>query len=243
MCVLIVDDEVPARQRLASLLRELAPDYELLGEAKNGQEAVDFCQHHEVDVVLMDIHMPGMDGLNAAALISKQPLPPAVIFTTAYSEHALSAFDVNAADYLLKPIRLEKLQHALQKASRLTKLQVNKVEPEEIQYLVAKYRGGIQRIPVDDIYYFHADNKYVVARHKDGELLLEEPLKSLEQRFKDRFLRIHRNALVAIGKLSGLDKDASGVLRVKFSDLDETLEVSRRHQAAIRSLLDQSSVK
>lgn len=234
MKVLVVDDEALARQRLISLLEELGPDYQLAGESVNGEDAIAFCSQHEVDVVLMDIHMPGTNGIEAAKVLATREVPPAVIFTTAYSEHALSAFDANAADYLLKPIRREKLQLAMEKAARLTRLQASQLENGDQSCLVAKYRGGIERVPVSDIYYFQADNKYVVARHKKGEVLLEDSLKSLEQRFAAQFLRIHRNALVAQDKIRSLEKDSEGGYRVRMADIDEMLEVSRRHLAVVR---------
>ena len=237
MKVLVVDDEELARQRLKRLLEELGSDYEFVGEASNGKDAVVFCSRHEVDVVLMDINMPGMNGLEAAIELAGQDLPPAVIFTTAFSEHALSAFDANAADYLLKPIRREKLQLALEKASQPTRLQASKLVQGNDQYLVAKYRGGIERIPVSDIYYFQADNKYVVARHRDGEVLLEDSLKSLEERFAAHFIRIHRNALVALDKIRSLEKDSESGCRIRMVNIDDVLEVSRRHLPGVRELL------
>ncbi|WP_295513049.1 LytTR family DNA-binding domain-containing protein, partial [Thiolapillus sp.] len=158
MKLMIVDDEAPARQRLRGLISELGGDYEVTAEAENGEQAVALSEAHPVDLVFMDIHMPGMDGLEAAAHISRQEPPPAIIFITAYSEHALDAFEVNAVDYLLKPIRRQKLQAALEKATRLTRPLVQK-EAEAETWLTSRYRGGVQRIALSDVYYFRADSK------------------------------------------------------------------------------------
>ncbi len=237
MKILLVDDEQPARQHLRQLLADLGADYQPVGEASNGEEAVKFCAQHEVDVILMDIHMPGMDGLEAARIISNQPLPPAIIFTTAYTEHALSAFDVSAAGYLLKPIRREKLLAALTKATAITRPQMPTTGQEEPEHLLIHLRGGLQRISLDDVYYLKADNKYVSVRHPGGEALLEDSLKLLEKRHAGKFYRIHRNALVNMNRVLGLEKDMRGILQISFDGIDDKLEVSRRHQADVRRML------
>ncbi|WP_296805976.1 LytR/AlgR family response regulator transcription factor, partial [Thiolapillus sp.] len=192
---------------------------------------------HPVDLVFMDIHMPGMDGLEAAAHISRQEPPPAIIFITAYSEHALDAFEVNAVDYLLKPIRRQKLQAALEKATRLTRPLVQK-EAEAETWLTSRYRGGVQRIALSDVYYFRADSKYVMVRHGGGESLLEDSLVSLEKRFPQELLRIHRSMLVRTAVISGLVKNLDGGVQVVFADIDDRLDVSRRHVPAVRRLLN-----
>ncbi len=239
MKILLVDDEPPAREHLKRLLLELGSDYQLVAEAANGERAVAACNQHEVDLVLMDIHMPGMDGLEAARLLSDQPLPPAIIFTTAYSEHALSAFDVSAVDYLLKPIRREKLLAALNKAASLTRPQLATAGTEEAGFLVSHGHGGVQRISLEDVFYLRADNKYVTARHSNGEALLEESLKSLAEQYSKQFLRIHRNALVNMSQVSGLEKQPGGQLYITFNGVDDRLEVSRRHQAEVRKAIRQ----
>lgn len=237
MKLMIVDDEALARQRLSGLIEKLNGEYQIIAEAKNGEEAVALSQEHPVDLVFMDIHMPGMDGLEAAARISRQDLPPAIIFTTAYSEHALDAFEVHAVDYLLKPIRREKLQAALEKATRLTRpLAQAEARPET--WLSSRYRGGVQRIALSDVYYFRADSKYVMVRHKGGESLLEDSLVSLEKRFPDELLRIHRSVLVRSAVISGLEKNLDGGVQVMFADIDDKLAVSRRHVPAVRRLLN-----
>ena len=237
MKLMIVDDEAPARQRLRGLISELGGDYEVTAEAENGEQAVALSEAHPVDLVFMDIHMPGMDGLEAAARISRQEPPPAIIFVTAYSEHALDAFEVNAVDYLLKPIRRQKLQAALEKATRLTRPLVQK-EAEAETWLTSRYRGGVQRIALSDVYYFRADSKYVMVRHKGGESLLEDSLVSLEKRFPQELLRIHRSMLVRTAVISGLEKNRDGGVQVVFADIDDRLDVSRRHVPAVRRLLN-----
>jgi two-component system response regulator AlgR len=192
-----------------------------------------------VDVVLMDIRMPDMDGLEAAAELARQETPPAVIFTTAYAEHALDAFEGQPADYLLKPVRPERLARALERARSFTRAQVHALAQREDDegYVCANFRGGLHRVPVDEVLYFRADQKYVTARHGDGELLLEESLKSLEQRFGDRFLRVHRNALVAYRWVVGLERDAEGRSFIRLRGNGDRLEVSRRHLPLVRRWL------
>lgn len=237
MNILLVDDEQLAREHLKRLLLEMGSDYQMVAEASNGELAVAACNQHDVDLVLMDIHMPGMDGLEAAKLLSDQPLPPAIIFTTAYSEHALSAFDVSAVDYLLKPIRREKLLAALKKAASLTRPQLTFAGIEEVVFLVSRAHGGVQRILLDDVFYLKADNKYVTARHTSGEALLEESLKLLAEQYPKQLLRIHRNALVNVSQVRGLEKQPGGQLYLTFNNIDDRLEVSRRHQAEVREAI------
>jgi len=239
MKILLVDDEQLAREHIKHLLLDLGSDYRLAGEATNGEQAVTACSEHEVDLILMDIHMPGMDGLEAARLISDQPLPPAIIFTTAYSEHALSAFDVSAVDYLLKPIRREKLLLALNKAASVTRPQLATSVLKDSEFLLSNARNGVQRIPLNDVFYLRADSKYVTARHANGEALLEESLKFLAEQYPQQFYRIHRNALVNMNLVSGLEKQAGGQMYITFKVIDDRLEVSRRHQAEVRKAIIQ----
>jgi len=238
MKILVVDDETLARQRLASLIEELGPPYRLAGEAANGREAVEACARTGADLVLMDIRMPDMDGLEAARRLAVSEHPPAVIFTTAYEEHALEAFESAAQDYLLKPVRRERLLAALERSQRLTRSQLSAVNnPEPPPALSASYRGGVRTLPVEEVIYLRAEAKYVVARHAGGELLLEESLRNLQERYADRFVRIHRNALVSLQHLAGLEKESDGTPRAVLRNCDETLEISRRHLAEVRRLL------
>ncbi len=238
MNILLVDDEPPAREHLKRLILDLGPDFQLVAEAINGEQALAACKQHKVDLVLMDIHMPGMDGLAAAGILSSGPLPPAVIFTTAYAEHALSAFDVNAVDYLLKPVRKEKLLSALTKAASLTRPQLATVGLGESDYLVSHERGGVQRILLNDIFYLRADNKYVTVRHSNGEALLEDSLKFLADQYSELYCRIHRNALVNMNRVKGLERYPGGQLYVTFNGIEDKLGVSRRHQAEVRRMIE-----
>ena len=240
MKVMIVDDERPALSRLAGMIED-HPDYEVCCEATNGLEAVKMAEEKKPDVVLLDIRMPGMDGLEAARHLAEMDEPPAVIFTTAYGEHALEAFETHAVAYLLKPIRREKLFEALAKAARPNKAQLSQIATETQKdkrtHICARVRGNLELIPLIDIYYFFADQKYVTVRHKNGEVLIEEPLKSLEAEFGDEFLRVHRNALVAVNIINGMEKTPEGRFHVRLKGLDDTLEISRRHVPQVRSFL------
>ena len=245
MKILVVDDEDLARRRMVSLIEELGEPYEVVGEAANGEEALAGFQRHGADLVLMDIRMPGMDGLQAAQRLAEVEAPPAVVFTTAYEEHALQAFEAAAQDYLLKPVRRERLREALKRSQRLTRSQVRIMAEEQASpKLRASFRGGLTTVPLDQVIYLRADSKYVVARHAEGELLLEDSLKNLQERYADWLLRIHRNALVARRCLAGLEKGRDGVCRAVLQGCEETLEISRRHLPEVRRILrggDESS--
>ena len=237
MKILIVDDEKPARDRLARLLRGIG-EHELVGEAVNGVEALGLAQSLEPDIVLMDIRMPGIE---AARHISRLEQPPAVIFATAFSDHALEAFETHAVDYLLKPVKRERLQAAMDAAVRPTRAQAARNDDllsglEPRQHICARVRGSLVLVPVDKIYYFHAEQKYVTVRHSDGEVLIEDPLKSLEAEFGDRFYRIHRNALVSLAHIGGMRSENDGH-QVTFRDIDDTLEISRRHLPGVRKII------
>ena len=241
MKILIVDDEAHARARLRSLIDEIGPPWRVVGEADNGQDALQRVRLGEVDLVLMDIRMPGMDGLEAAAVLAGLATPPAVIFVTAYDEHALVAFERHAVDYLLKPIRRERLQRAIEKAVTLNRPQLQALQALQEQpddaYISVSFRGGLQRIPISEVIYFQADNKYVTVCHAAGEALLEESLKSLEERFAQRLIRIHRNALIVRERLLGLKRLGNGACAVSLAGSAAELEVSRRHLPEVRKLL------
>lgn len=243
MKILVVDDEAPARERLSHLIESLDNDYEVVGEAADGDEALEFCAEVPVDLVLLDVQMPGMDGLECAAELAKVDPPPAVILVTAYTEYALEAFAHQVQNYLVKPVRRERLQEALERIQVTTRPQRQALgvrtdkTPSRRRHLSAHYRGGLQTVPVDEIVYLLAQHKYVTVRYVSGELLLDESLKSLEEEFPDLFLRIHRNALVARSQITGLAKAPDGSTMVTLRDSEDRLPVSRRHLPEIRRWL------
>jgi len=239
MKILIVDDEPLARTRLRQLVEE-SGDHTIVGEAANGLQAIEQANTLQPDTVLLDIRMPGMDGLEAGRHLSSLDQPPAIIFTTAYGEYALKAFEVHAVDYLLKPIRAEKLLQALDAARQITRAQMQDIAQENNAvrtHICARVRGNLKLIALEHIYYFKADAKYVEVHHTGGQVLIEESLKSLEDEFAGRLLRIHRNALVAPAMLAGLEKDDSGQPLALFHGTDDRLEISRRHLPQVRALL------
>jgi len=223
MKILIVDDEKLARDRLSRMV-ESFPGYRVVGEAGNGNEAIEKTEACAPDIVLIDIRMPGMDGIQAARHLSRLSQPPAMIFTTAFADHALEAFETHAVDYLLKPVRKERLQSALEASSKPNKAQASQV------------RGNLVLVPIENIYYFVADQKYVTVRHNEGEVLIEDPLKNLEKEFGNRFHRIHRNALISLSRVCGMKSTNDGH-QVMFKDIENTLEVSRRNLPTIRKLI------
>ncbi len=238
MRILIVDDEKLARERLSRMLGSMEPvPHEVVGEAGNGVEAVELADQQQPDVVLLDIRMPGMDGLETARHFADFEEPPAVIFCTAYEEHAIEAFDLQAVGYLLKPVRRENLQAAIDKARRLNKAQIAALSDTEKQrrtHISARTRRGIELIAVDDVRYFQADQKYVTVRHGDGEILIDETLRELEDEFDDRFIRVHRNALIAGHYVEGLDRTPDGHYRIRLRDVEEQIDISRRHVPTVR---------
>jgi two-component system, LytTR family, response regulator AlgR len=243
MNILIADDEPLARERLKRLIDE-SDNYSVVGEAGDGKEVLVLCGKLTPDIVLMDIRMPDMDGLEAAYHLSHLENPPAIIFTTAFSEHALAAFNTNAVDYLLKPIRRDRLDEALKKARKVNRAQLlelgkNEETDHARSHISAQISGNIHLVPIEEIYFFHAEQKYVTVRHHHGEVIIDESLKSLEEEFGDRFIRIHRNALVSTSHLDSLEKQASGQWMVKLRGIDEKLEVSRRHMTQVRKQLKQ----
>ncbi len=239
--VLIVDDEAPARRRLRDVLEDCADQLpvDIVGEADSGLAALDQAQQQPVDAVLLDIRMPGMDGLECAAHLNQLTSPPAIIFSTAYDAYACQAFDLNAVDYLVKPVRADRLVRAISRAHRLNATaldQLRAAHPKARTHLSVNEKGRIVLIPVADILYLKAELKYVTVRTAAREFLIEESLTRLEGEFGDIFVRIHRNCLVAsvrireIGKLPG--EDDGHFLRL--DGLDERLMVSRRQYSALR---------
>jgi two-component system response regulator AlgR len=232
MRVLIVDDESPARERLRSMLAEDG-GFDVVGEASHGEQALQLVETLTPDIVLLDVRMPGVDGLEVARHLSTYPEPPAVIFTTAFDEYALQAFESEAVAYLLKPIRAEKLRAALAKAARLTRPQMQQValaarEPARRSHVGVRGRDGLKLIPIEEVFCFQADQKYTTVKHAKGEDLIEDSLKTLEEEFSASFVRIHRNALVNTRYLERIERDASGQHFVHLRGFPGALEVSRR---------------
>jgi two-component system response regulator AlgR len=243
--VMVVDDEAPARNRLRDLIADCAlkMPLEIAGEAATGRQALAMLPACEADVVLLDIRMPEMDGIETAQHIQKLDEPPAVIFTTAYDAYALKAFEVHAIDYLLKPIRLARLFDALSRARSYAPLRpdvLRDMKQDARSHLSVNERGRIHLIPVADIVFLKAELKYVTVRTAEREFLLEESLSKLEQEFLGRFVRIHRNCLVAKDAIRGFeraaDADGEGQWAVVLNNVAEKLAVSRRQQHIVREL-------
>jgi two-component system, LytTR family, response regulator AlgR len=228
--LLLADDEPPARLRLRRLLADL-PEVEVIAECGAGDEALRLTGELQPDVALLDIRMPGMSGLEAARHMALLPQPPAIVFTTAYDQYAVEAFEAEAVDYLLKPIRAERLGAALQRAVRLSTVQLARTalaRHEARTQLAARLGEQIRLIPVDAVYYFSADQKYTTVRHKGGTDLIDDSLRALEEEFGSRFVRVHRNALAAVDCLERIERDAEGHYSVALRDIGERLDVSRR---------------
>jgi two-component system response regulator AlgR len=240
MKLLVVDDEPLARARLLAMLAAF-PDVHVVGEAGNGVEAVVRADESGADAVLLDIAMPVMDGLEAARHLRDLAAPPAVIFCTAYDEHALAAFEAAAVDYLVKPVRQERLGEALERARRQragsTQPPALPASEKQRSHLSARLRGSLRLIPIEDIHYLLAEEKYVVVHHARGEDLIEESLKSLETEFADRFLRIHRNCLVATDEFLELRRAGDGSVHAVLRHGKQPLEVSRRCVPGLREKL------
>jgi len=237
--ILIVDDEPLARERLKRLLQEHS-DFTVAGEAGNGDAALSWLSLHPADLVLLDIQMPGKTGLDVAADIAAMPNAPVVVFCTAYDEHALQAFSVKAVDYLLKPIRREDLSRALQRAGDWLSARQPAEEVASVgsrTHLSAKTHNGLQLIPLDDVFYFIADQKYVNVHHTTGDTLIDDSLKQLEDEFTTQFVRVHRSALVARQRIERLEAQPEGGHKVFLRGMEEGVPVSRRHLADVKRVM------
>jgi two-component system, LytTR family, response regulator AlgR len=246
LSVLIVDDEPLARSRLRTLLGDCtAPKANVGGEAQNATDAMVWLKKTQFDAVLLDIHMPGDDGLALARAIKSLKHQPAIVFITAHAEHAVEAFELTATDYLTKPVRLERLQNSLQKIDRFRQ-SIRRLEPDNgiekaTDTLIIQERGITERIPLQEVLYLKAELKYISVRTALKTHILEGSLNELETRFPNRFLRIHRNALVATQAIRALEKhydpDEGDGWAVRLSGIDETLMVSRRQLAAVKEVI------
>jgi len=247
--VLIVDDEELARLRLRGLVADNPePRAQVVGEAANAVQALACLAERSCDVVLLDIQMPGRDGMQLAAELRAMAQPPAVVFVTAHAEHALRAFELDAIDYLTKPVKRERLQAALQRvAQRLSRPPAPPpAEPPEAPVIIVSDRGRIVRVPVAEVLYLKAELKYVTLRTAAHTHVLDDSLSDLEDRLGERFLRVHRNALVARHAVRALerrvvagegDEEGGEVWAVRIAPVDEWLAVSRRQVAAVREAL------
>ncbi|HFB65094.1 MAG TPA: response regulator transcription factor [Aeromonadales bacterium] len=244
MKIIVVDDEPLARARLIKLLQKIT-DCNVVAEAENGLMALEKITQYQPDIVLLDIEMPGIDGIETAAQLQQRDHPPAIIFTTAYDQHALDAFQSGGQAYLLKPVNEKELINTILRVSKLTQLQLQEdgnalssdKQNDVRDYISITIRGALKRIALEDIYYFKAEQKYVVIRYNEGEALTEEPLKSLEKEFEKTFIRTHRNSLVARDKITELRRSPKRTHHVFVKEIDQELEVSRRHVAKVRKML------
>jgi two-component system response regulator AlgR len=240
--VLVVDDEPLARSRLRTLLADCRePPAEVAGEAGNAAQAMELLRLHRYDAALLDVRMPGADGMALAQALRQLPSPPAVVFVTAHAEHALAAFDLEAADYLTKPVRLERLQTALQKVQRRLAAPAGHDVPGEAESLVIQDRGRTERVPLAEVLYFKAELKYVTVRTATKSYILDASLSELEERHAQHFMRVHRNALVARRAVRALEKhydpEEGEGWAVRLVGVDELLAVSRRQLSAVREAL------
>ncbi len=245
MKVLIVDDEKPARDRLRQLIADFG-SHEVVAEAANGEQALSMAATHDPDVVLLDIRMPGVDGIETAHHLYAMETPPAVVFTTAYDEYAIDAFEARAIGYVLKPVRRERLEKALEHAARITGQMLKQLTSESNlksrrQHVCTRIQGELRLIPIESVSYFYADQKYITVHHSNGQDLIDDSLKSLEDEFMDEFVRIHRGALVAVDQIDRLQKTDDGKIRVvlrqeSLADSDELI-ISRRHLTNVRKRL------
>ncbi|UZD55839.1 LytR/AlgR family response regulator transcription factor [Caldimonas aquatica] len=247
--VLIVDDEELARLRLRSLVHECEePGAQVVGEAANAVQALSWLAQERCDLVLLDVQMPGADGLRLASELRRHEQPPAVVFVTAHPEHAVSAFDLEAVDYLTKPVRRERLQAALHRAHDRLRARGAAADAEPV--LVVNDRGRVTRVPVSEVLYLKAELKYVTLRTARHTYVLDESLSELEERLGERFLRVHRNALVARRAVRALERRAvpgdeeagREGWAVRIEGTDEWLAVSRRQVAAVREALTAEGV-
>jgi two-component system response regulator AlgR len=235
--ILIIDDEQPARDRLRRLLRNL-PKCEVVGEAASSNEALEYIKELSPEVLLLDISMPGMDGMSLARVLQEGGASPAIIFCTAYQDQALNAFEVEAVDYVVKPVRIERLESAIEKARRYLGREQG---GEEEQYVRSTVGGKVVLTPVHRVICLVSEDKYTTVTHEKGTTVIDESLTELEQKYPGLFFRVHRNALVSRKHLRGLERSKEGHAYVLLSGTDRKPEVSRRNISALRKLLSELS--
>jgi two-component system response regulator AlgR len=241
--VFIADDEDPARERLKVLLGDIAAELptSVVGEARHGAETIERLPASGAQVLLLDIHMPGMSGLEVARHLAALAEPPRIIFVTAHDRHAIEAFELNALDYLLKPVRAERLAAALRKATVPENEKLSRAADVPREYLSVAERNRILLVPVRDIVFLRAEQKYVTVRTKSREHLIEDSLVTLEREFAPRFVRIHRNCLVARAAIRGFERapgdEEDPRWLVVLDGVEERLPVSRRQWPSLRDLV------
>lgn len=241
--VMLVDDETLARDRLRRML-EPETGYQVVAEACNGEEAVLQAHQESPDIILMDIRMPGVDGLQAAQQLAVMETPPAIIFCTAYDEYAVSAFDVQAVGYVLKPVRKPALLEALVRAQRLSRVQLNTLnsartlsEGPPNSHLSVSTPAGLELLPLEAVSHFRADQKYVIAFCGGRERVVDESLKALETKFGEQLIRIHRNCLVSVGHIEAIQRTRSGQSQLRLRGVEEPQVISRRHLAQVKAIM------
>jgi len=242
MRVLVVDDEALARSRLRTLLTDCqTPATEVVAEAAHGAQALAELKNEPVDLVLLDVHMPGIDGIALARTLAEMPEPPAMVFVTAHPSHAVTAFELDAVDYLTKPVRIERLRQALQKAERYLKDRRGPEDESVQESLLIQDRDHAEKVPLAEVLYFKSELKYVTVRTRTRTLVLDGTLAELEERYPGRFMRVHRNALVARSAIRTLerylDEDDQEGWQLRLAGIEEPVIVSRRQLTAVRDVL------
>lgn len=240
--VLIVDDEALARARLRTLLGDCTtPAVTVGGEAANAMQAIELLTRDSFDAALLDVRMPGPDGLSLAQTLRGLPNRPAVVFVTAHAEHAVTAFELDAVDYLTKPVRLERLQSALQKVERFIQASRSSLQDQQGGMLIIQDRGRTERVPLQEVLYLKAELKYITVRTAGKSYILDGSLSELEEKYAAQFIRVHRNALVARRAVRALEKhfdpEEGEGWAVRLNGIDELLAVSRRQLAAVREAI------
>lgn len=242
---LVVDDEALARSRMRTLLADCrVPPVQMEAEAANAVQAMEHLSRLPIDVLVLDIHMPGVDGLALAARVRAMPKPPALVFVTAHAEHAVAAFDLEAVDYLTKPVRLERLQAAMEKVQRfLISRESQQAAAQAEETIVIQDRMRTERVPLHEVIYFKAELKYVTVRTAHRSYILDGSLNDLEARYGSQYLRVHRNALVARRAIRAIEKHFDAVdgegWAVRLDGIDELVAVSRRQLPSVRELIAQ----
>lgn len=237
MKILVVDDEPLARERLLRLVARLRPDADCL-EASDGEAALQLARQHLPELILLDIRMPGLGGIEVAAALAELEAPPAIVFCTAYDEYALQAFQQQAVAYLLKPVREADLEKALLTAGKVNRLQLaelNSLGSGDIELISSQTHRGVATLPLKDIRCFVAEHKYVTAHTPASQLVLQQSLRDLEEIYGDRFLRVHRNTLVATAHIQRLEKSDEGSWCVVLGGMDDKPIISRRHLSEVKA--------